>query len=411
MNASLRLCALGAAALWLTGCVTSEKRPLPLSVATKAAVAVPETELLDIAIELFNPNVPDSEKAQEEQHIDPAVRTAEARFMPVLLADTLQGTGYWGQVRVVPRDASLLDVNVAGTIVVSNGSELKLSIKATDATGKVWLSKLYQGEPDTRTYKDGATIKRDTYQNVYVQIADDLATFRQKLKPADLTQIQRVAQLRFDAAVAPYAFEGYIKKDRSGSITAVRLPAEDDPLGGRLEQIREREYALLDTLDDHYRLSTERVGDSYTNWRKASYVEAEEVAELKAQATTRMLLGAAAVVGGIAAASGSNTTTADQVLGGIAVAGGIEAFKSGLGQRAEAKVHSESMKQQLASFSNEVAPMNVEVEGRTVELRGNAEQQFIEWRNMLKELYENETGGTTTATKATTGTTAVANRP
>jgi hypothetical protein len=36
--------------------------------------------------------------------------------------------------------------------------------------------------------------------------------------------------------------------------------------------------------------------------------------------------------------------------------------------------------------------MVVEVEGRTLQLKGTAEEQYHEWRRLLKELYENETG-------------------
>ena len=36
--------------------------------------------------------------------------------------------------------------------------------------------------------------------------------------------------------------------------------------------------------------------------------------------------------------------------------------------------------------------MVVDVEGRTLQLKGSAEQQYTEWRQLLKELYENETG-------------------
>ena len=36
--------------------------------------------------------------------------------------------------------------------------------------------------------------------------------------------------------------------------------------------------------------------------------------------------------------------------------------------------------------------MVVEVEGRTLQLKGTAEEQYTEWRRLLKELYENETG-------------------
>jgi hypothetical protein len=36
--------------------------------------------------------------------------------------------------------------------------------------------------------------------------------------------------------------------------------------------------------------------------------------------------------------------------------------------------------------------MVVDVEGRTLQLKGSAEQQYAEWRALLKQLYENETG-------------------
>ena len=51
-----------------------------------------------------------------------------------------------------------------------------------------------------------------------------------------------------------------------------------------------------------------------------------------------------------------------------------------------------SLKQLGESFQAEVQPMVVEVEGRTLQLQGTAEEQFREWRQLLKELYENETG-------------------
>jgi hypothetical protein len=55
-------------------------------------------------------------------------------------------------------------------------------------------------------------------------------------------------------------------------------------------------------------------------------------------------------------------------------------------------MHSDSLKQLGESFQSEVQPMVVEVEGRTLQLKGTAEEQYHEWRRLLKELYENETG-------------------
>ncbi len=384
--------AVAVMAFVLAGCVTQETLPQPMAAAHKAEAEVPEPLLLDVGVGVFDPNVPATEKEQRESGIDPDVRAAEARYMPVLLAKTLQDTGFWGQVRVVPRGLTDFDLYVDGKVLVSNGEQLKLAITATDATGHAWLSKTYKGEPDTRAYKSGASTTRDPFQNLYVQIADDLAAARARLKPADFERIRNIARLRFDSELAPFAYQGYLQQQRDGSYKLLRLPAEDSPLDERLRQVRERDYSLLDTLDDQYQLSSERITDSYVNWRRSNYTELEAESDLKSSAALRMLLGAAAVVGGIAAATNSGSTAATQVAGTLGVAAGIEAFKSGMGQRAEAKAHAESLKQQTESFSAEVAPMNVEVEGKVVELRGTGEQQFMEWRKLLKELYQNETG-------------------
>ena len=65
--------------------------------------------------------------------------------------------------------------------------------------------------------------------------------------------------------------------------------------------------------------------------------------------------------------------------------------------RSEIKMHGESLKQLGSSFQNEVQPIVVDIEGRTLELKGSAEQQYAEWRQLLRELYENETGLPATA--------------
>ena len=46
--------------------------------------------------------------------------------------------------------------------------------------------------------------------------------------------------------------------------------------------------------------------------------------------------------------------------------------------------------------------MVVDVEGRTLQLRGSAEQQYEEWRR-LRDLYENETGLPVTAAAPAAG--------
>ena len=97
--------ALGAA----TGCVMHETRPLPQIKAIQASTEIPAEQLLDVGVRLFDANVPKDEKTLEKEHIFPEVRRAEARFIPMQIRNTLEGTGHWGQVRVMPEDADALD--------------------------------------------------------------------------------------------------------------------------------------------------------------------------------------------------------------------------------------------------------------------------------------------------------------
>jgi hypothetical protein len=384
-------------ALVTAGCVVQDKRPMTPIVAQKATAEIPPDELLDVGIHVFDPNIPKDEKKLETERVFPDVRKAESRYMPVMLRDTLEGTGQWGQVRVLPAESATSDLNVDGRILDSTGLELRVGIKATDATGRVWLDKEYKGDADTRAYKDVAVKPRDPFDNVYATIANDLLAAREALTREQRVQVHEVATLRFAAELAPYAFQPYLAKDgRKGLYTVTRLPADDDPFVQRLDRVRERDYALVDTLNEHYTNFSENMGDAYGNWRKYTHEELEAEADARRKALTRQVLGAAAVVGGIIAGGDAGSSAANAAAT-AAVIGGIYAFKSGLDMRAEIKMHGESLKQLGSSFQNEVQPIVVDIEGRTLELKGSAEQQYAEWRQLLREMYENEPGLPATA--------------
>ena len=379
------------AALLLAGCVVQDQRPMPRITAERATTEVAQDELLDVGVRLFDPNVPESEQEREKRRIFPDVRKAESRYIPVLIRDTLESTGQWGQVRVLPRDGTGMDVFIDGKIIESDGRELRLDVVVTDAAGRTWLRKTYEGEADVRAYKDVVAKPRDPFENVYNTLANDLLAARRELTREQRVQLRQVSDLRFAADLAPYAFNGYLAKDRKGLYAPTRLPAEDDPVVQRMQRVRERDYALVDTLNEYYASFGGSVAEPYTNWRKFNHEELEAESQAKREALTRQVLGAVAVVGGIMAGQ-ETSSSAGSAAATAAVLGGMYAFKSGLDQRAEVKIHAESLKQLGESFQSEVQPMVVDVEGRTLQLKGSAEQQYAEWRQLLRELYEDETG-------------------
>ncbi len=389
------------AVVMLVGCVVQQQRPITRLYAEKAVAEVPEDELLDVGIRLFDPNIPEDEAEQEKKRVFPDVRQAESRYIPTLIRDTLEDTGYWGQARVLPADGTGMDVYVDGKILESDGRGIKLDITVSDATGREWFSKVYEAEADLRAYKDTISKPKDPFDNVYNTLANDMLAARRKLTTEQRVQIRDVSHLRFASDLAPYAFTGYLEKDRKGVYKVVRLPAPGDPMTERMDRVRERDYTLVDTLNEYYTTFGVKMSDSYTNWRKYSHEELEAESLAKRQALTRQVLGAVAVIGGIIAES-ETSSSAGSAAATAAVLGGIYAVKSGFDKRAEIKLHSESLKQLGDSFQAEVQPMVVDIEGRTLQLKGSAEEQYAEWRRLLKDLYENETGlpAATSATAA-----------
>ncbi|MBS0373677.1 MAG: hypothetical protein JSR73_03815 [Proteobacteria bacterium] len=392
----------------LGGCVVKETRPQPKLTAVQATREIPADELLDVGVRLFDPGVPkeieEHPEKGEKDRISPDIRKAEARYLPTLLRATLESTGQWGAVRVVPKSA-LLDVDVDGTIVESSGYRLSLDITVSDATGRRWFAKRYTREADTSTYREGADKSRDPFQNVYVEIANDMLAYREHLKPPELASIPRIARLRFGNDLAPAAFHDYLarQKPRDGGpeYRVLRLPAEDDPVVERVDRIRQRDQAMVDTVSDHYGVFADKLADPYLGWRRSTYDEIEQEEQIKREALTRKLLGAGAIVAGIAmpnlcSNNGSYGSyvcqSGESVVRGAAVAGGVMAVISGFEKGKQAKMHTDAIKEISGSFASEAAPAVVDVEGRTLKLTGSAEAQYAEWRRLLHELYQEETG-------------------
>ena len=104
-----------------SGCVSQQVKKVGSTQAQYAQAEVPPEALLQVAIVTFDPGIPDTIKAQEKNNVIPAVREAEAKYLPHVLRDTLQNTGYWGAVRVVPAAVNTAEVTVRGTILESDG--------------------------------------------------------------------------------------------------------------------------------------------------------------------------------------------------------------------------------------------------------------------------------------------------
>jgi hypothetical protein len=382
-------------ALLLSGCSSLDlKREVDDQVVMhKPTAEIPEAQLLDLWIELFDPGVL-SEEEKADQGLSADIRAAEARFIPQHLRDVIERTGYWGAVRVVPRGNEGGESVVRGTILASDGSRLELQISASDATGRTWFDQSYYSRLTAAEVEAALASGSEPFEPLYITIANDLAAFRDRLAEAEIRAIRRTAELRFAAAMAPAPFADYLATDAQGRVTATRLPAHDDPMARRIAAIRERDHLLLDTLNAHFDNFYRRMKPPYDEWRRARSAEAAALGEIERGALQRKLIGAAAILGAIAlqASSNSSSRAGNSVVRDVMVLGGVYAVKSGFDKDAETVIHRDAIAELGDSFSAEAQPLVVEVEGEMHELTGTAETQYAQWRELLKRIYAAETG-------------------
>ncbi len=357
----------------------------------KAVTELPEDQLLDVWVELFDPGALPEDK-DKALGLSMDIRAAEARYLPEQLRTTMEGTGYWGAVRLVPRDTAGSELRVLGTILESDGERLVLEISALDATGHLWFKRTYREEIEYEQYTRSGQDGSEVFQSLYNTIANDLAEYRAQLDTAAITAIRRVADLRFAQDLAPDSFGGYLEADED-RFEVVRLPAADDPMYRRVLAIRDRDFLLIDTLNGQFDNFTRQMQQPYTEWRKARSTEAAALRELEHDALKRKLLGVAAIIGAIAIEASNNGNSAgSSVLRDTLVLGGAYAIKTGFDKSSETGIHRDAIIELDESFSAEAGPMVVEVEGETHELTGSAEAQYAQWRALLKRIYASETG-------------------
>lgn len=376
----------------LFGCATGPvKQVVEPTDAIRADRALPEAALLDVGIQVFDTAAITAAEARE-RNTDPKILEAEARFIPFHLKKTLQETGQWGAVRVVPARAEEVDVSVSGKLLESNGEKLRVEVKVVDATGREWFHNEYTAEATEKSYEAlDKKLDRDPYQDLYNRVANDMLAYRQLLDANDVSTIRQVAQLKFARSVVPDAFDSYLVLDRDGILRVSRLPAENDPMFERVNRIRDREYMFIDTVNIYYGNLYDDMRQPYGQWRRSYLQELNKKRELERLVWERRVLGAAAIVG--AAVIGGNSNSGGSAAArNVLIIGGYEIIRSSGQLASDAMVHEAALKELGVSFKGDVAPVLDEVEGRTLKLSGSVDAQYAQWRRTLQELFAAETG-------------------
>ena len=359
-----------------------------------ASDAKDEALLLDVGIIEFDAGVPEDNDPERSRIYDD-IRNAESRYLAYHLKSTMQGTGHWGAVRVLPSENAFTDVIVKGRIEKSDGEFVDIRIDVSDTSGQHWYTKNYEMQTGISSYSESRDRRLDPYQKVFNDIANDLHAFSETLPQDFFRRLQQISELKFFADMSPLAYGEHLSEDEDGLITINRLPAENDPAVDRLRQIRERDRLVVDMLNEHYANFYYGIAIPYNAYRKAAREEAVNYRQVRRSAALQTLMGVVVLAGSLSVDTGDSSYSRrrmKQSLQGIGITEGFGAIMKGITRKNEASIHVEAIKELAESFGSEAAPMVVNVEGQARRLTGTAAAQYEAWRKLLRDLYQSETG-------------------
>ena len=129
---------------------------------------------------------------------------------------------------------------------------------------------------------------------------------------------------------------------------------------------------------------------AYEEWRKASLTEQMAIRKIKRDAYVRQAAGALMMALAIALAAGG-VDNSYGVQEGLILGGGAVLY-DGINIGKQAEIHRVAIQELSESFGNEMKPVVMEFQGKKYELTGSAEEQYRHWRELLREIYYEETG-------------------
>ena len=378
----------------LTGCATTSssgnlKTGPQLASAQEQNKEIPYQGVkLDVIIPVFSPGLSDSAAEYEEEGIWPELRRAEANRFAYKLKTALDESGKFGAVRVAPNSTASGDLFAVGEIIESNGQELEFSLNVVDASGKQWLNDTIEYEVGEGFYKNPRNDGKDPYDPAFDKAAQAIIEALLKQQQSELAQLQNINDLRFAASFNEQAFMEYL--DTSGQqIKLVSMPSDADPMFQRVKSIQVREQLFVDNLQQNYSAFSQQMDDSYLAWQEASATEMQLRKEAKTKSIWKMIGGAVLIGAAVAAATSGSSNDPRFARDLATVAGGV-LISSGFKSREEAKFHQEALNELGESVNLEMAPQVMTYEEESVELTGDIDEQFRQWRDFLNRMYQLE---------------------
>ena len=345
-------------------------------VSLKIAEAEPaKHQLLDIGIVVFDSDDDEFAARTYGDRVFAEVRDKELRYLPFLLRKVLIESQQWGAVRVLPEADPSVDLLISGKILRSSGTELAIQIDSADSTGRSWLSAIYGDAAMLSDYPEEIRFTpsrpfipsehQEPFQDLYEKIGNDLVAIRDTLSVSALQTIHDVSTLVYANDLSPESFGHMLATNDEGLLEAASLPAKSDPMFARVEDMRVRHHAFIDTVDEYYGALHDEMLQAYIMWRRHSYDQQEQLVSRKQEPISQDFF---------SSSSGYLTMTQR-----------YNRFRW-------SKIYRQEFQELAAGFNQELAPAILELNEQVHGLSGTMEEQYIQWRRILRQLFELETG-------------------
>ena len=387
----------------LSGCATNNTRSstgvgpsLSSSYSNQKEInSVQTLPKLDVIIPVFDPGLPEDPDDYEDENIWPEIRRAEANRFAYKLKEKLDETGQFGSVRVAPDRTATGDLYILGQIKESNGEEVEIAVEVIDISGREWLDKSFDHEVSETFHKNYRNRGKDSYDPLFEKIATEIAEELNGHESKELEDLHYLSDIRFGANFSDSKFMQYIKIEED-QFKLVGKPSDQDPMFRRVKAIRVRDQLFIDGLQNNYAAFSTKMNDSYLMWQNQSLLEIKAKRAANRKAIAQGLGGVALLALGIlSGVAGANSNSVFAQSGGLTgamlgVAGGISLISESFSTSAEAKVHRDTLNELGRSVDLEMAPKVIAFNKASVELTGNAREQFIQWRTFLQKIYSEE---------------------
>jgi hypothetical protein len=339
----------------------------------------PDYVLLNLGVVIFDVPPPNRSIGMTGESIYQQIASNETHYLPFVLRNALIDSNQWGAVRVVPDEDPSLDLTLRGRLIESNGLSLQLHMEVSDSTGREWINRTYRSVSSADDYPGvdpflrnlsrdnpgGTSPAADPFADIYHKIANDILAFRDNLTQAQLEQISMVSDMRYASDLSPQTYQRFLVPGADGLLTVSGLPARDDPMLLRIENIRLRHHAFIDTVDEYYEALHQEMRAPYDLWRR--YSRDQTLEDLSAQRRTESR------AAGVESAS-------------------FLALSQSYNRYMWAKLFAQEFMQLAAGFNNEVAPAILELNRQVHGLSGPVEEQYQQWREILRQIFELEAG-------------------